>query len=574
MSRIAARIVVLVAGVMVVAVLAAAFDPVALFNDTFQQVSVTRNLLAGRGLTTSTLYYDQQYAAGLLPAPQTVWPPGAPLTAAALGLLGVDVRWAMFVVAATALLACPLLAARALRLGGATQWPHLLLALLPLVTAGHWYFTIRGGSETPFIAGTLLALVGVAMPNGTPPERRSRIFAIALGATIALLFRYTGMFMLAALTAYFVCESFVERSRRSLWDGGAALLVPGLVFGLMIARNLVYAGNLSGGVASNETTPLIELLAATASAAVTISGFSTQSLPALLALAAIAALVAASLARAIWQSARLVFGASRDAAHDAPSVAVRLTLLCLLYTAISVTGLIAIGSGREAGALVARYFYPLVPFVAIACAMAWRTPSGRPTDGSSARRMVRSPAVVAFVAALVLAGQGRSLTQRIGAWRTALAANAVQVAAVAAPFDGMPLIETLRQPPQRPVLSSSSQVLGGLFDLPVLGLAPRIYSARRWTAEEVRALVEQYDVCHVLLYPRDTEGAGDGREFFRELREGRRPSWLEPLRSSPELSVFVVSSTPGCLAGSTALRAMSASPRLGSRYAPSPNATP
>jgi hypothetical protein len=549
MSRAAVRIVVLLAGLVVVAVLGATFDPIALFNDTFQQVSVAGNLLGGRGLATSTLYYDQQYATGLLPAPQTVWPPGAPLTAAALALLGVDPRWAMFVVAAAALLACPFLVARTLRLAGATRWPHLLLALLPLGVAGYWYFTLRGGSETPFVAGTLLALVGVAMPSGTPAERRARVFIIALGATAAVLFRYTGVFLLAALGAYFVCESFVARSRGSLLHGCAALLPPVLVFGAMLARNVAYAGNLSGGVESSEATALTELLAATASAAVSISGFSTQSLPALLALGALAAVVAASLARAAWRSARLLF-ASRATAQAMPSVADRVTLLCLLYCAISVAGLIAIGSGRESGALVDRYFYPLVPFVAIAGALAWPATLRHPASWFDLRLARASGAMVVLVAALVLAGQGRSLTLQMAAWRAAVAANGAQAAAAATPLDAVPLVDLLRRTPQRPVLSSSAQLFGGLFDLPALGLAPQIYSARSWTTDEARALVDRYGVCHVLLHARDTEGAGDGREFFSDLRAGRIPPWLELRHSAPELSVYIVATAPACRSGS------------------------
>jgi len=52
-------------------------------NDAAQYWSVISNLLEGRGLKTSAVYYEVQAAHGM-PAHQTVWPPGLPLLAAGL----------------------------------------------------------------------------------------------------------------------------------------------------------------------------------------------------------------------------------------------------------------------------------------------------------------------------------------------------------------------------------------------------------------------------------------------------------------------------------------------------------
>jgi hypothetical protein len=91
------------------------------------------------------------------------------------------------------------------------------------------------------------------------------------------------------------------------------------------------------------------------------------------------------------------------------------------------------------------------------------------------------------------------------------------------------------------VLSSSAQILAGWLDVPVFGLAPRPYSARDWTVEEARALIDERGVGYVIVHSADSEGgSGAGREFFRSLRAGQVPEWLHVVERSQDFTVYAV----------------------------------
>src|SRR4051812_31531933 len=58
-------------------------------NDSLQYLSVARNLLAGRGLSTDLVSFDIERARGLASGPLTTFPTGYPMVMAAFAFLGI-----------------------------------------------------------------------------------------------------------------------------------------------------------------------------------------------------------------------------------------------------------------------------------------------------------------------------------------------------------------------------------------------------------------------------------------------------------------------------------------------------
>jgi hypothetical protein len=536
-------IAVVLAAAVAAAVVASWFHPASMFNDSFQLASVARSLLDGHGIATSIVYYDTQYAAGTMPAPQTVWPPGMPFAAAGLALLGLDLDRAMFAVSLAGYVASPFLVALVLRRAGASATQWVLAALVPLLVVGNGYFAARAGTEGPFIAFSLLALLGFVMPPG---RRTGRAVAIAARATGAVAFRYAGLFLLAAVAASFAIEAFATRSRVPLRDGVVALVVPVIFASALLVRNVVDAGNASGGMEPREWADAGAVLKSTVAAAVALTGLTLQATLQRVAVLALAGFIAVSLARGAWLAARESTAVRRRAASETlPGF--RAWILCASYSASTVAALVFMTFERGADTLVDRYFFPLVPFVAIACALAWvpgaistRTGKYVSTHSPWVRAALGISAILAFVSLAI--GQQRQF-ERYSRELKFDAARDVVTLGLARRFQGDTVAGFLEKHASfaHPVLSSSGQLVGGLTHVPVVALAPTIFSARRWTTDEVQVMVARYGVCRVLLHARDTEGgASGGRQFFADLRAGRVAQWLRLDFSSPEIVVYGV----------------------------------
>jgi hypothetical protein len=549
-------VVVALATALCVALVVAWYEPSAVYNDSFQLASVARNLLDGHGLSTSIVYYDSQYAAGTMPAAQTVWPPGMPAAVAALAYLGLDTDRAMFVVSLAGYAACPFLAASILRRidttpssGTFLRW--VAVALVPLLTAANAYVAVRAGTDGPFIAFSLLALLGYLKCSASSKKRASAMALIAAGVTGAIAFRYAGLFLLAAVAVTFLVEAWGVRSWRVVRDGVVALAVPAIFAAALLVRNVIDAGNASGGMEARAWAPAGDVLKSTAAAVFALSGLTLQSYWQRLALLVLVSFVAGSLVRGAWLAATgLMSARSTQASEVSPGI--KAWIFAATYVAATFLALVLVTFQRGADTLIDRYFLPLVPFVALACAIAWipGALSARESRFLTTRAAWPSFTVTAWAALAVASfgvGQSRDLHRRAEALRTD-EARAVVMRGLEQRIGGETIAAWLakRASVMHPLLSSSGQLVGGLTRLPVLALAPSVFSEHQWTTAEVREIVASYGVCHVLLHRLDTEGGGStGRQFFADLRAGRVPDWLRLVHESAPIVVYGVKAR-GC----------------------------
>ncbi len=166
------------------------WSPAFILNDGVQYLSTAFNWNEGRGLYTNALMFTPHFQ-GVVPAPQTVWPPGYPLLISLISMLGMPIHQAALItnlvlhfVGAVLMLLIFL------------RWKiHYLTALLFTaafyITATPWTYALALMSEPAFNAWILASIL--LLPN---PEKGRLWLWLASGFFIALCVstRYTGVF--------------------------------------------------------------------------------------------------------------------------------------------------------------------------------------------------------------------------------------------------------------------------------------------------------------------------------------------------------------------------------------------
>lgn len=161
-----------------------------IFVDGVQYLSTAKNWLDGHGFSTNTLMYTPHFQ-GVLPAPQTVWPPGYPLLIALTSMVGIPIQTAalllnLFFLAASALLTLAILLRCKIAFSSA-----VLFTLLFYCTAIPWVYSI--GLLTEPVFGTLI-LAAIALLPDPEKDRIWQWFACGTALALCVTVRYSGVF--------------------------------------------------------------------------------------------------------------------------------------------------------------------------------------------------------------------------------------------------------------------------------------------------------------------------------------------------------------------------------------------
>ncbi len=230
-----------------------------LANDSFQYLSTADNIAAGRGIVTSTLYYDEQYYSARLPAPQTIFPPAYPLLIAALALVGIPQVLGGSVISLVSVVILAPLFLRACRRFHVQPRVSGLLVFLLVVNATCWHFATAILSESLFSTVTFLSLLmfieaETEQSGRTSPKRRIAFLVLAAAlAGLSYWVRNAGCFLIVAVGLSYLGKLVVRRDRRS---GLQLLLVVAVATSVVVPiliRNATFSGCLQGG----NTTPRI-----------------------------------------------------------------------------------------------------------------------------------------------------------------------------------------------------------------------------------------------------------------------------------------------------------------------------
>lgn len=504
------------------------FDGQRLANDTAQYFSVADNLRTGRGLATSIIYYEEHYALGTVPAPQTVFPPGYPVAIALVAATGVATVTAAFLIdllswGVSIWLLFSIALARghgpALALGCAAAFACLALP---------WVYTYQMLSEPLFIVLTLAGARCLVGSRQQSAYEQSLLAGVAAAAAITV--RYAGVFFAAAVAVVLVVELVWRRSRRTLIHGVAFALPVVATTLTLFWRNARLVGDFRGGNAHEVLKPIGDVLYTALRSTASLAGVGRRLGP-----AELAGLIALALVAALAWRARGHVSPARDAL--ATAMRDRAALLTAVYPLVSIVILLYLERTSSIG-LYKRMLVPLVPFVFLFALEAARIVK----LGERAPRRLARVTLVA-VALTYLAGQVHVAR---AAFEGPPGASMI-ASALAEPLGETTVGDWLRSrvSAEHPVLGNEPQLLGAALKRPVVGLAAPQYTPRTWTADAALRLIRAYGVEHVVLFldPLASGRAEDRLPVLVELAAGTVPAWLVPVHVSNAVRVYRVRTT-------------------------------
>ncbi|MBB6091649.1 hypothetical protein HNQ60_000495 [Povalibacter uvarum] len=515
---------------IVVVGLALAYRPQYLSVDVAQYVDTARNVIEGRGYSTTLIYYEEQMTSGVSPAPQTVWPPVFPLMIALLLAMGVPTLYAPFIVAvlshAASCVALYVLMRRlrvvpAIAIGATLAWT---VAVLPNV------LVLRGLSESTYALFTLLTLLVLA-PHDRELSRRD-CFLAGVFAIATFLVRYAGIAVVGGLGVVMAAR-WVARPRWStFWDAVVAMAVPVLIMAATFIRNLMLAGTLSGGPSVEYGSTGMEVARSLIWSTLQTLGFygSTGGF-----------LVLLLLAVASWFTWEFL-AARKGRVHTTELSGANYVPLAVAASSIvfSVALLALLGYQRTPAMINSRYMLPLLPLViAIVAYVFSGILSARPDEPVRRMRTLSAAGVilVGFLAVQVHAGVYWS------DWFRRESQLGAVMAALNQRYEDRSVRDWLLEHSSGDdaLLSDGGQLLGLLIDRTTIGLADREWTTRTWTEAEVHSLAQRFKVKFVLFFPESfdpTAESNEHRVFFRELAAGTRPDWLALEVDTPLLKIY------------------------------------
>lgn len=512
-------------------VLVALRDETFVTTDTAQYMGVARNLVDGKGITTSIIYYEEQYLQAGIPAQQTVWPPGFPALIALLVSLGVGAKLAAFVVAFAAHLATPIALALLLRWAGVRSVVSLLFAAAYLLFVLAASYVLACLSEPVFTAVSTLSFAFVL--RYVARGGSAWLAAGGVLAALAFIIRYPGVFYIAALGVVFGVRFLIRRDARSFGEGLLLLGAPLLTVVAFFARNLSVTGHLSGGPAPEEPASLVQLVKNLYWSIGKIFGFDA---PGAVSLIVLAVLVGATALGVV-----LLIRTHKQAQSE--EAATLCWTIALVYCLITGACLLYLGFTAADYYVSDRYLTPLLPFVIALFAIATeRLLRNSHHGGIGVRRQLAACLVVLFAGTLL--GQWQVVNAERH-WYRIDDRYRTMLRALQAPLNSATVYRHLRDSvtDQHPVLASEGQLLAAMLERPVLGLPEDRYTRRHFDEHEVRRLVAHYGVNYVLFFPRPS-GPGSiiehNQPFMALLAARQAPDWLELVSDGPRLQMYAV----------------------------------
>jgi hypothetical protein len=527
---------VLVLGASLVGLLAL-YDPSFIAIDGAFFVNAAKNLASGHGFATSILWSEEHYRAGVLPAPQTNFPPGYPLLIALGSRLGVDPPYAAFLVSLLSFAVIPLVVYNILRTAGHPPLRSFTVSAVWLGAPFAWFNVLSCMSEMTFTLLTLVSLKSVMQSERDPGRRDLWLAAAGTVAGLAFTVRYQGVFYIISLGLFFLVRVIRQRDWKSahaliLVAGPASVLVAALFL-----RNQLLTGKLTGTMIPGDRS-LLEVLRTVWWALGELFGFTKSGLlqggvpEVVFVIVAVAGLVGG----VCWIGRLRIDRNGLRAALAETHVCLSLT-----YIAVSIIILLRGAQNYASGHISPRYLLPLIPFALLCLVDGARlvgfTPS-RPWHARAARLWWGAAVITLVVGQVNVFHHHWHLLTQANPYRTMR--DALQ-----RPLAGEPLLQFLRErvTTASPLLGNEAQLLGAVLDRPVLGLPRASFTRGVWTDDQVRRLVASYEVAYVIFFPGlfdPTLPEDRNRPFFHQLKRGNAPSWLVAILVAPDIRLYRV----------------------------------
>lgn len=528
----------IVAGVTLISLRDSAY----LDTDATQYLSTARNLLDANGVVTDIIYYDEQYAFGTIPAPQTVFPPGLPFILALFLAAGASLAWSSFLAGLLPFCLTGILIYAILRRLSVIQPLAILGTALWFALGLGWASVLLGRAEVPFT----LATVASALICVKARRRPGWLLLAGAFAGAALLVRYQGVFFLAALGLW-SCMPLLQKTwaglRQAVVSGASLLAVPALVVGVLAFRNLTLVGGVGGGPVDTVRAG-IEGMDLARSVYWLFSEFSGLSVDGLQAAATAEFLVLGGAILLIaWvivgdQSKPRLTNHSGDVLrHDEQFT---LISLAAIYVAVTACALLYLAFSRAGAFLQGRFLVPLAPFVVLS----WVIMMDRwVRNGMGWRRVLLVSALVAFHAG-ILAAQADVLRDSLSDLRSDRRMDGIEQA-MKDTHAGITLRDYLLQRVSRsaPLVAEPGQHVWLSLERPVLGATPAGFSDRIWNEQAIRELRACYGAQFVLFFPELFEPDlphNANKILFIELARGETPGYLRPVLRNSRVELYAI----------------------------------
>jgi hypothetical protein len=504
-----------------------------LYPDSIQHLSTASNMLSGDGIRTSIAYFEMHFQYGALPAPQTVWPPGGALVAAAAGLSFGISGWSLIITSTLCFALTALVIFHALRILGIAPAVAISAASLWLVTPWSWKFALQGMTEAPFALASASALYCLASAYLT--AGRSRLKFLSLGGcsvAVALLFRYQGLLLAAGLVAGIAVIRSSLRMRDAAREAGYFLLPVAVMMAVLFGRNFLLTGALTGGqtTAVDPQSPLnaLRLL-------VWNVDWLFVRLLHLTDVSNATRLIFLSLT--IWlfvATGFRVVAVRRNCETNGQQVAASVVAVsCAAYIVVTLLSLLS--SGVQYSAFFpseARYLEILLPALIVLTAIAVAHLQSRFRSGMATLNAVLVAAVLTLGISRVV-GDDLSAVVKSNMARTEMVRLALQSRAQ----DGRTVREHLAEIADRreTLLTSEAHAVYLLTRTNVVGLTDAPYTREIWDEATTLRLVDRFGAAYVLILPRElTKRHTVNQSFFRRLAAGERQRRLREVVTTEE----------------------------------------
>jgi hypothetical protein len=491
-----------------------------LYNDSYQYVDAASHVLTSGCLCNSVAHFDEQLDWGRLPVPATHFGAGYPLTIAALGLLGLPLASGGYLLSLLGYLAVIWLLWDTCSLLGVGVWCRALVCLVWMPNS------IALGSSAAVMAESLftalvMALVALMVRDLANPLQIKPVLFLLMGTVTGFAFwtRYAGLFLVPAFALYIGWRCLQVRW---VWPwAAAAVLVAGVLIGIILLRNTQVTGSWKGGFNSGQANTLRTVVVESAKAAYHLV-FGNRAKARLDVWVVIFTLSSLALFWRIVQNWRLSSDAYRFPKSARPA------LVWVGVVSASYAGGIILTGLKTIAFDALRYDFPLLPLLLILCGVLFQL------AGPGIGRIAASVCVLCIAMINI---RGLNAPPPVG--------QAEQVANLLREQvqPGISMRRWLQNalPPNATLVATDGQAAHYVLGQPVLSIIEPKFSRYFWDEAGVRSLMRQRRTSYFLLFPGappDSVPEQQSTPFLKALSAGQPPSWLNVAARTPDVILY------------------------------------
>jgi len=508
------------------------YDNSIISKDTIQSLSVAKNLLKGNGITTTVIYYQTQHDIGGIPVPQTVFPPGYPFMIALISMLGISPRLTAFLLSLVCFNLIALYIYQIARISGHKKNTCFILTAVWFFFVPNWFYALKSMSEMTFIFCTVLSFRCIIQSEISSKKRW--IFIASLFASLAFTVRYAGIFFVMSLAIFYLIDFLRKKNLNAFYEFLSATLLPLFTVLVLFTRNYILAGGFRGALEYGSEKSVTSISYKCYVALRALFGFSWSGIVK----GQIQELLMIILVLLWFFFFIIKFNKLRVNKDAFSNIFINVTsFFSSIYIIISLFFLTYIEI-TSLGGIASRYLVPLIPFCLLLIPDLIRVIYYENGYFKKIKYFLTLSVLVMF-----LLGQSNVF---LSYWKRLVQDNHFRIIhySLQKPFLSGTLYDFLTERARldSPILGEPGQVVGGVLDRPTIALPPSRYTSKIWSFNEVKKIVQRYNVHYILFYPQIFNIDGDDDQlFFMELKKGNLPPWLKPISSTPEMVLYEVS---------------------------------